>query len=149
MNGTIIAYEAARGVGLIAPEAGGDPVGFRVEDVDVPKCLNLGEAVIYSVEVGDWFANRVAILSAPRATRSRIIAALLAIFGGVLGLQKIYLGYPWIGILIIVMTVCFWWLALVPVLAAAGLGVIEGLIYLTMSDEKFERRYLKGRRAWL
>lgn len=149
MNGTIIAYEDARGVGLIAPEDGGKPVGFRVEDVDVPKHLDVGEAVVYSVEVGDWFANRVAILSAPRATRSRIIAALLAIFGGVLGLQKIYMGYPGTGILIIILTVCFWWLALLPVLAAAGLGIIEGIIYLVLSDEAFEQRYLKRRRAWL
>jgi len=149
MNGTIIAYEDARGVGLIAPEDGGKPIGFRVEDVDVPKHLNVGEAVVYSVEVGDWFANRIAILSAPRATRSRIIAALLAIFGGVLGLQKFYLGYMGTGFLIAFLTICFWWLAMLPVLAAAGLGVIEGLIYLTMSNETFEQRYLKGRRRWL
>lgn len=149
MHGTIIAYEDARGVGLIAPEEGGDAVGFRVEDVDVPKHLDVGEPVIYSIEVGDWFANRVAILSAPRATRSRLVAAFLAIFGGVLGLHKIYLGYPGVGILIILMVLCFWWVALLPVLAAVGLGIIEGLIYLFMNDETFERRYLKGRRRWL
>lgn len=149
MNGTIIAYEDARGVGLISPEGGGDPVGFRVEDVDVPKHLDVGEAVIYSVEVGDWFASRVAILSAPRATRSRIIAALLAIFGGVLGLQKFYLGYMATGFLIAFLSICFWWLALLPVLATAGLGIIEGIIYLFLSDEAFEQRYLKRRRRWL
>ena len=149
MHGTIIAYEAARGVGLIAPEEGGDTVGFRVEDVDVPKHLDVGEAVVYSVEVGDWFANRVAILSAPRATRSRFIAAFLAIFGGVLGLQKFYLGYHGTGLMILLLVLFFWWLALLPILAAAGLGVIEGIIYLAMSNETFERRYLTGRRRWL
>jgi cold shock CspA family protein len=149
MKGTITAYEDARGVGLITPEGGGPNVGFRVEDVDVPKSLNVGEPVIYAVEVGDWFANRVRILSAPRASRSRIVAALLAIFGGVLGLQKFYLGYPWIGMMILMLTLLFWWLALLPVLAAAGLGVIEGIIYLALSDEAFEQRYLKRRRAWL
>jgi TM2 domain-containing membrane protein YozV len=109
----------------------------------------VGEPVVYAVEVGDWFANRVRILSAPRVTRSRIVAAVLAILGGVLGLQKFYLGYPWTGMLILAATICFWWLAFLPVLAAAGLGVIEGIIYLSLSDEAFEKRYLTRRRAWL
>jgi len=149
MQGTITAFEAARGVGLITPDEGGASIGFRVEDVDVPEHMSVGEPVIYGLEVGDWFASRVKILGAPRATRSRIAAALLAIFGGVIGLQKFYLGYPGTGIMILLGTVLFWWLALIPVLAAAGLGIIEGIIYLVLSDEAFQERYLKRRRAWL
>jgi len=149
MKGTITAFEAARGVGLIAPEDGGAAVGFRIEDVEVAKGMAVGEDVIFSVEVGDWYANRIRLLSAPRATRSRKLAAILAIFGGVLGLQKFYLGYPWIGILLLVGTMLFWWLAFLPVLAAMGLGVIEGVIYLILSDDAFEQRYMKRRRAWL
>ena len=36
-----------------------------------------------------------------------------------------------------------------PIFAALGLGLIEGLIYLSLSDDEFEKRYLKGRRYWL
>ncbi len=148
MQGTIIAYEPARRVGLIAPEDGGRNIGFRAEDVDVPKRLRPGEAVIYKLEAGDWYAARVRVLSAPRASRSRITAAVLAVLGGALGLQKFYLGYYGAGLLILVGTLVFWWLAL-PVFIAVGLGIAEGIIYLSLGNEKFEQRYLTGRRAWL
>lgn len=64
--------------------------------------------------------------------RYRVIAGMLAMLGGALGLHKFYLGKPGWGIVYIL----FIWTG-IPVI----LGLIEGIIFLTMSDEEFERRY--------
>jgi len=148
MKGTVAAFEHSRGVGLITPAEGGARVGFRIEDVEVAKAIKLGEEVIYTVEVGDWYANRVRVLGGPRSNRSRKVAAALALFGGLFGMQKFYLGYPWAGVALFFCTFVLWGLVL-PVVFALGLGIVEFFIYLGLSDDEFENRYLLNRRAWL
>lgn len=148
MKGTIIAYEAARGVGVIAPEDGSRQLGFRVEDVEVTKGLEAGREVSYTLETGDWYADKIRLKDAPRLPRSRRKAALIAIFGGIFGLQKFYMGYPLAGIGILV-GIFFLWGLVLPVLLVIWLGITEGIIYLRLTDEQFDRRYLQGRRAWL
>jgi TM2 domain-containing membrane protein YozV len=64
--------------------------------------------------------------------RSKVTAALFAIFLGGLGIHKFYLGNPLMGILYIV----FCW-TFVP----AFIGFIEGLIYLSTNDVDFDRKY--------
>ena len=66
------------------------------------------------------------------AGKSRIIAALFAIFLGGLGIHKFYLGKVGWGILYLL----FCW-TFIP----AIVGFIEGIIYLTMSDEDFAAKY--------
>ncbi|GIM27996.1 hypothetical protein CPJCM30710_06620 [Clostridium polyendosporum] len=68
----------------------------------------------------------------PKCTKSRVAAALLAIFLGGLGAHKFYLGQTGVGIVYLL----FSW-TLVPVI----LGVIEGIIYLIYSDKVFAAQY--------
>jgi TM2 domain-containing membrane protein YozV len=68
----------------------------------------------------------------PATNKSKNTAGILAIFLGGLGIHKFYLGKFGIGILYLV----FCW-TYIP----AILGVIEGIIYLTSSDEKFYSKY--------
>ena len=63
--------------------------------------------------------------------KSRVVAALLAIFLGGLGIHRFYLNQPKIGLVYIL----FSWTA-IPLI----IGVIEGLIYIFQSDEKFRAR---------
>ena len=63
--------------------------------------------------------------------KSKIVAALLAIFLGWLGIHRFYLNQPKIGLLYIL----FAWTA-IPLI----IGVIEGLIYIFQSDEQFRAR---------
>ncbi len=67
-----------------------------------------------------------------RTDRSRITAALLAIFLGWIGIHKFYLGKPIQGIIYLL----FSWTA-VP----AIIGIIEGIIYLSMSNQEFKMKY--------
>lgn len=64
--------------------------------------------------------------------RNKVLAGLLAIFLGILGIHKFYLGQTIWGIVYIV----FCW-TYIPSL----LGFIEGIIYFCMSDEKFDEKY--------
>lgn len=66
------------------------------------------------------------------AKKNKIIAALLAIFFGGIGLHKFYLGRIVWGIVYVL----FCWTA-IPAL----IGLIEGIIYLFTSDEDFKRKY--------
>ncbi len=64
--------------------------------------------------------------------RDRMTAALLAIFLGTFGVHKFYLGRGGQGVIYLL----FFW-TFIPGL----IGFIEGIIYLTMSDVDFNRKY--------
>lgn len=64
--------------------------------------------------------------------RSRVAAALFAILLGTFGVHKFYLGRVGQGILYIL----FFWTGIPTIV-----GFIEGLIYLTMSDADFAKKY--------
>ncbi|MEX1134983.1 MAG: TM2 domain-containing protein [Acidimicrobiia bacterium] len=66
------------------------------------------------------------------APKSRIAAALLAIFLGAFGIHKFYSNQAGMGVLYLL----FFWTA-IPAL----IGFIEGIIYLCMSDEAFAHKY--------
>ncbi len=68
----------------------------------------------------------------PLGTKSKIAAGILAIFLGDFGVHKFFLGQPGLGILYLV----FFW-TFIPGLV----GIVEGIIYLTTSDEAFAAKY--------
>ena len=72
----------------------------------------------------------------------KLAAGLLAIILGPLGIHKFLLGYTRQGII-------WLFLSLISFGAITGLlGLIEGIIYLTKSDEEFYRTYQLGRKPW-
>jgi TM2 domain-containing membrane protein YozV len=69
---------------------------------------------------------------APQTGRNRITAALFALLLGGLGAHKFYLGSPGLGVLYLL----FCW-TFVP----AIVGLIEGIVLLSMSDQDFAAKY--------
>ena len=71
----------------------------------------------------------------------KMIAGVLALVIGSLGIHKFILGYQKEGIIQIIITV---------VTCGAGgiVGLIEGIIYLTKSDEEFYETYQVGKKPW-
>ena len=71
----------------------------------------------------------------------KLVAGILAIIIGSLGVHKFILGYTQEGIIQIVITIC-----------TCGIGgiipFIEGIIYLTKSDAEFYQTYQVGKRGW-
>lgn len=97
----------------------------------------------------------------------RMVASLLAIFLGGLGLHKFYLGLNQAGMILLAIHIGVWFLAMVIGVLTLGLGVlitiplavmvsilialgtfVEGLMYLTKSDQDFEQHYLIEKRPW-
>ena len=92
-------------------------------------CHNCGTELADKAEIcptcGVWQAR-------PHKPKSRMIAAVLAIFLGGLGMHKFYLGQGGMGLLYLL----FCW-SFIP----AIIGLFEGLRFLVMKDEVFERQY--------
>ena len=77
----------------------------------------------------------------PASGKTKVPAGVLGILLGGLGIHKFYLGYTKEGIIQIVAT-------LVTCGAASIIGLIEGIIYLTKTDEEFAATYVVGRKGW-
>lgn len=77
----------------------------------------------------------------PQEENKKIVAGVCAILIGGLGIHKFILGYTKEGIIqIIISFVSCGILTLIP--------FIEGIIYLTKSDEDFYNTYQVGKRPW-
>jgi len=74
-------------------------------------------------------------------SEKKLAAGLLGIFAGIVGANKFYLGYINQGLIQIVLNVC-------TCGAASVIPFIEGIIYLTMSDEQFDQTYIQNKKAW-
>jgi len=71
----------------------------------------------------------------------KLVAGILAILIGSLGVHKFILGYTKEGIIQIIISI-------VTCGIASIIPFIEGIIYLTKSDEEFYRTYQLGKKPW-
>jgi TM2 domain-containing membrane protein YozV len=81
--------------------------------------------------------------------KNKVAAGVLGILVGSLGIHKFYLGYTSQGLIMLLVTllgsiITFGLAAAVM----AVIGLVEGIIYLTMSDERFNEVYVVGRKGW-
>ncbi|WP_202630359.1 TM2 domain-containing protein [Deinococcus alpinitundrae] len=97
----------------------------------------------------------------------KLVAGLLAIFLGAFGAHKFYLGRTTPGLIVLLAHIGGWFVTLVLSILTLGLGaiilvplmglvasalcivgLIEGVVYLTRSDEEFAQIYLIGKKDW-
>ena len=75
----------------------------------------------------------------------KIIAGVLGILLGALGVHKFILGYTTEGVIMLLVSVLSCGiLAVVP----SVIGIVEGIMYLTKSDEEFVRTYIQSKKGW-
>ena len=91
--------------------------------------------------------------SVTQGDNKKILAGILAIVLGWAGIHKFILGYQKEGIIMLVISAIGMVLSCVGIgiflLWATGLiGLVEGIIYLTKSDEDFYNTYQVGRKPW-
>ncbi len=75
----------------------------------------------------------------------KIAAGICAILLGALGVHKFILGYTTEGIIMLLATILSCGI-LAPVTGVIGL--VEGIIYLTKTDEDFVRTYIENKKGW-
>lgn len=97
-------------------------------------CSNCGQIIDYKAEICPTCGVRVAPVPGLSIGdgKNKLVAGILAIVLGGLGVHKFYLGKIGLGILYLL----FFWTAI-----PAIIGIIEGVLYLVMSDEEFNRKY--------
>jgi TM2 domain-containing membrane protein YozV len=80
-----------------------------------------------------------------RGANKKIAAGICGILVGTFGVHKFILGYTTEGlIMLLVSLLSCGTLAIVMQV----IGIVEGIMYLTKSDEDFVRTYVEGRKGW-
>ena len=72
----------------------------------------------------------------------KVSAGICGILLGAFGVHKFILGYTNAGIIMLVL--CLFTCGIVPSI----IGLVEGIIYLTKSDQEFDATYVYGRKEW-
>ena len=91
--------------------------------------------------------------SKPEGADKKVLCGVLGIVLGQLGVHKFILGYNTEGIIMAAVTVVGYLLSgfcigLLGPFAMWVIGIIEGIIYLTKSDEEFVATYITGKKTW-
>ncbi len=87
------------------------------------------------------YTPQIGVFDNGASGKSRGVAALFAFFLGSLGVQYFYVGKTGAGILTLCSTLFLWWTFIVP-LAIGILCLIQTIMFLTMSQEDFERKMI-------
>jgi TM2 domain-containing membrane protein YozV len=79
------------------------------------------------------------VADAVAGQKSKVVAGVLAILLGWLGAHRFYLGDTTGGIIRICLNL---------VCVAGIIGIVEGIMMLTKSDEEFQKIYVEQKKAW-
>lgn len=77
-----------------------------------------------------------------QSENKRVLAGITGIILGWLGVHKFILGYTTEGIIMLVISVC------TCATVSSLIGLIEGIIYLTKTDEEFYQMYQANKKGW-
>jgi TM2 domain-containing membrane protein YozV len=77
----------------------------------------------------------------PAGAEKKIAAGICGILLGALGIHKFILGYTKEGVIQLI-------IGIVTCGIGGIIGLIEGIIYLTKSDEDFVKTYVQNKKGW-
>lgn len=100
---------------------------------------------------GTPFANTLSTMSdsTPAGAEKKLVAGIFGILLGSLGIHKFILGYTREGVIMLVVTLIAGTVTLGLGAGIMGIiGMIEGVIYLTKTDQEFVATYVVGRKVW-
>ena len=155
MKGQILDYTIQTNSGVITGEDGSrysfagsewkaDTPPTRGMSVDFENRDGVATGIYKSLN-----SDSLAILSGPK---NKTTAGLLAIFLGVFGAHKFYLGFTGPALVFILTNTIGWfvtWMLLgLPNIALSIIALIEGIIYLTKTDHDFEQTYVVEKKKW-
>ncbi|MGB7209556.1 MAG: NINE protein [Pyrinomonadaceae bacterium] len=91
----------------------------------------------------------------PAGAEKKLAAGLCGILLGGLGIHKFILGYNQEGIIMISVYLVSFIIALITcgigtplILVPTVIGIVEGIIYLTKSDQEFVQTYIVNKKPW-
>ena len=150
MKGQILDYSIQLNSGTISG-ADGKRYQFAGSEWKGTGMPTRGITVDFDVEGNLAKAVYVAV-GGSTSSKNKVAAGLLAIFLGGLGIHKFYLGFTGPGLVyLLIDTIGFaitWALLYIPNMILGMMALIEGIIYLTRSDEEFEQIYVVQKKKW-
>lgn len=85
------------------------------------------------------------VIPTNREESKRVLAGVLGILLGALGIHKFVLGYTNEGIILLAITLVT---CGIGAAATSIIGLVEGIVYLTKTDEEFIYTYQTNKKAW-
>lgn len=79
---------------------------------------------------------------------NKLPAGICGILLGAFGVHKFILGYTTEGVIMLVASLVGFALCGIPTAIVSIIGLVEGIIYLTKSDEEFVSTYVQNKKAW-
>ena len=149
MRGTILAFDFRTGEGKISGEDG-NRYNFAGREWHGQSQPAANQNVDFEASDRDALAIypvRGAVGPHVEYERNRVAAALLAFFLGVFGIHKFYMNKPGSGIIMLLCST-IGAILVFPLLIMCGISIVEFVIYLTMTDETFDRTYIQGSKSW-
>ena len=155
MQGQILDFSIQNNSGVISGEDG-SRYTFNGEDwrenISPVRGMKVDFTIDGSHALEIYKISSPSIFVSQTGTKSKFAAGLLAILLGYWGVHKFYLGYTGPGLVyLLVNTVGFFvtvFLLGIPNMVLGVIALIEGIIYLTLSDEDFENTYVQGTKHW-
>ena len=148
MKGSILDYQPDSRSGVISGEDG-QRYQFDASQWQGSDEISAGRSIDFVVN-GDKaesiYPDKAAVSNT--ASTKKIAAALLAFFLGAFGAHKFYLGYTKQGIIMLVVFLLGFILLGLPSIVIGIIAFVEFVIYLTKSDDEFDRIYVQGVRPW-
>ena len=75
-------------------------------------------------------------------SKEKLVAGILGILLGSFGVHKFYLGYNKAGVIMLLVTLLTFGIG---AFIMQVIGIVEGVLYLTKTDEEFDRLYVTGK----
>lgn len=151
MRGQVLDFSVQSGTGLITGEDGYRYtfVGAQWKATAVPM-----PGMRVDFQLTGTEATAIYALDSPAApgAKNKIAAGLFALLLGSFGIHKFYLGYIGPGLVFLLVNTIGWAITIfllgIPNVVLGVIAFIEGIIYLTKTDEEFERTYVLNRKSW-
>ena len=83
----------------------------------------------------------------PAGAEKKIVAGILGILLGALGIHKFVLGYTKEGVIMLLVTILGSIIVIGPMIMGI-IGLIEGIMYLIKPDEEFVATYINAKKGW-
>lgn len=151
MKGQILDYSVQTNTGTITGDDG-KRYTFGGEEWKSEGTPVRGRVVDFDIEGDQAKGVYAALGQSGTGSKDKTAAGLLALFLGGLGIHKFYLGFTGAGLVFLLTNtigfVVTWLFLFIPNIILGIIAFIEGIIYLTKSDEEFEQTYVVQKKAW-
>lgn len=110
------------------------------------RCTNCGTVLPISPMPMQHVPSQAGVK--PAGAEKKLASGLCGILLGGLGIHKFILGYTTEGVIMLVIYIVGLFLCGIPSLVMHVIGIIEGIMYLTKSDEEFVQTYIVNKKPW-